>query len=192
MARIPLHPVTARPAALLVVLCALLCLLVPPAPAHAAPAMVRPHADIPDSATFLTYIAPHFKVEYIEGWGRRGRSTPVTFSDKDSLERVTLLAVPRGSLQAFVSGPEVAGLRHAGAVKISSPRSVSLPAGRSWYLQYTIPSAPDPVTGKVVPQLTDRYYISGPRQLAMLTLASPVGDDNVDAFRRIAHSFGWR
>jgi hypothetical protein len=67
-----------------------------------------------------------------------------------------------------------------------------LPGGRGWYLQYTVRSAPDQVTGKVVPLLTDRYYLAGPHQMAVLTLASPLGDDNVDAFRRIAHSFSWR
>ncbi|HEY8286213.1 MAG TPA: hypothetical protein VIJ28_17650 [Chloroflexota bacterium] len=192
MSRTLPHPFTGRPMALLVALCTLLALFVQPVPANAASAMTRAHGDIPDSATYLTYVAPHFKVEYIEGWGRRGSGTLVTFSDKDSLERVALPSVPRGSLAAFVRGPELAGLRHAGAVKISTPRAVSLPGGRGWYLQYTIPSAPDQVTGKVVPLLTDRYYLAGRHWLAVLTLASPVGDDNVDAFRRIAHSFGWR
>lgn len=192
MARTPLHLVTGRLAALLVALCALTGLAVQAAPANAAPATARAHGDIPDSATYLTYTAPQFRVEFIEGWGRQGSGATVSFSDKDSLERVTLLATPRGSLETFVRGPELAGLRHAGATRIGSPHQVSLPGGRGWYRQYTIPSAADPVTGKVVPLLTDRYYLAGPRQLAVLTLASPVGDDNVDAFRRIAHSFRWR
>jgi hypothetical protein len=159
-----------------------------PSPASAASA----HGDIPDSATYLTLTAPHFKVQYIEGWGRQASGGAITFSDKDSFERVALTATPHGSLQAFVRGPELAGLRRSHATKIGSPHAVSLPGGRGWYLQYTIPSSADPVTGKVVPLLTDRYYLTGPHQLAVLTLASPVGDDNVDAFRRIAHSFGWR
>jgi hypothetical protein len=163
-----------------------------PAPAHAAPPAAPPRADIPDSATYLTYTAPHFKVAYIEGWGRQTGGGVVTFSDKDSLERIALIAAPRGSLEAFVRGPEVAALRHAGASSVASPRAVSLPGGRGWYLHYTIPSAPDQVTGKVVPLLADRYYLAGPKQVAVLTLASPVGDDNVDAFRRIARSFSWR
>ncbi|MDB5058844.1 MAG: hypothetical protein JWO59_2316 [Chloroflexi bacterium] len=180
--------VTRTTIVLLVAVYAVITGVTHPSPAAAAPA----HGDIPDSATYLTLTAPHYKVQYIEGWGRQTAGSAITFSDKDSFERVMLQATPRGSLAAFVRGPEMTGLRRAHATKISSPRAVSLPGGRGWYLQYTIPSAADPVTGKVVSLLTDRYYLTGPHQLAVLTLASPVGDDNVDAYRRIAHSFGWR
>jgi len=186
------RPFTRRIAPLLVVLCAVTGAAGQPGPAAAAPATAPARGDIPDSATYLTYTAPRYRVAYIEGWGRQGVGGTVTFSDKDSLERVALLATPRGSLEAFVRGPELAALRHAGATRIGSIRAVSLRGGRGLYLQYTIPSASDPVTGKVVPLLTDRYYLAGPRQLGVLTLAAPVGDDNVDAFRRIASSFGWR
>jgi hypothetical protein len=182
------HLVAGKMVLLFVALSTVTSVATHPSPAAAASA----HGDIPDSATYLTLTAPHFKVQYIEGWGRQTNRGAITFSDKDSFERVLLQATPRGSLETFVRGPEMAGLRRAHATKIGSLHAVSLPGGRGWYLQYTIPSAPDPVTGKVVSLLTDRYYLAGPHQLAVLTLASPVGDDNVDAFRRIAHSFGWR
>lgn len=160
-------------------------------PAMAAGSAGRANGDIPDSATYLRYAVPNYHIEYIEGWGRQSSGQTVTFSDKDSQEQVTLLATPHGSFDAYVRG-QVAGLQHAGAKHILGPKAVTLPGGHAWYLQYTIPSAPDQVTGKVVSLLTDRYYISGAHQVAVLTLGSPVGDDNVDAFRRIAHSFGWR
>ena len=185
------HHFTRRIAPLLVALSAIMGAAGQPRPAAAATTAAPARSDISDSATYLTYTAPRYRVEYIEGWGRQGVGSTVTFSDKDSLERVVLLPTPRGSLEAFVRGPELTALRHAGATRIGSIRTVSLRGGRGVYLQYTIPSASNPVTGKVVPLLTDRYYLAGPRQLAMLTPASPVGDDNVDAFRRIASSFGW-
>jgi hypothetical protein len=187
LSRITRHLIIVRIAVLLVALQAVASVVTPPSRAAAAT-----YGDIPDSANYLTFTAPHFKVQFIEGWGRQGSGGTVTFSDKDSLERVALLATPRGSLAAFVRGPELTNLRRAHATRIGSPRPVSLPGGRGWYLQYTVPSTPDLVTGKVVSLLTDRYYLSGPHQLAVLTLASPLGDDNVDAFRRIAHSFSWR
>ena len=56
-------------------------------------------------------------------------------------------------------------------------------------LSYRGRSAPDPVTGKVVALQVDRYYVSGPHALAVITLSTPLGVDNVDAFHRIAHSF---
>ncbi len=180
--------VTRRWASLSMALVAMSIVIANPTPAAAAPA----RGDIPDSATYLVFTTPHYSVEYIEGWGRRTRGSATTFADKDSLEQVVLASTPRGSLQAFVRGPELAALRRAHATRITSPRAVNLRGGHGWYLQYTIPSAADPVTGKVVPLLVDRYYLAGRRQLAVLTLASPIGDDNVDAFKRIAHSFGWR
>jgi hypothetical protein len=47
------------------------------------------------------------------------------------------------------------------------------------------------VTSKQVNLIVDRYYVKGPGYLATITLGTPVGVDNVDAFRRIAHSFTW-
>jgi hypothetical protein len=163
-----------------------------PAPMLAAPLATRASADIPDNAVFLQYSAARFRIAYIEGWGRRTAGQTVTFSDKDSMEQVTLLATPRGALLAFVRGHELSVLRQAGARTINGPAPVALPGGRALLVHYAIPSAPDQVTGKVVTLNADRYYIPGPHQLAVITLASPVGDDNVDAFLHIARSFVWR
>ena len=151
-----------------------------------------PRGDIPDSAVFLRYDAPHYRIEYIEGWVRQTRGSIVTFSEKDSAEALALRPAPHGTLAAAVRGPEISALRHAGASHLRGPQAISLPGGHGWYLQYVAPSTPDPVTGKVVQLLTDRYYIPGTTMVAVLTLSAPVGDDNVDAFRRIAHSFRWR
>ena len=52
-------------------------------------------------------------------------------------------------------------------------------------------SPPDSVTGKQVPQTVDRYYVSGPNGLAVVSLATPDGVDNVDAFRQMIESFTW-
>jgi len=38
----------------------------------------------------------------------------------------------------------------------------------------------------------DRYYVSGANgQLAVVTLSTPDGVDNVDAFREMIKSFAW-
>jgi hypothetical protein len=70
--------------------------------------------------------------------------------------------------------------------------TVQLAPGAAAYAQYRTLSPPDPVTGKQVPVIVDRYYIPGTGKLAILTLATPVGVDNVDAFKRIAKSFRWK
>lgn len=53
-------------------------------------------------------------------------------------------------------------------------------------------SAPDPVTGKRLPLTVDRYEFAKGGKVAILELSTPVGVDNVDAYRLISESFKWR
>jgi hypothetical protein len=43
-----------------------------------------------------------------------------------------------------------------------------------------------------VPSTVDRYYVPGSAGLAVVTLSTPDGVDNVDAFRRMIESFRWK
>jgi hypothetical protein len=53
-------------------------------------------------------------------------------------------------------------------------------------------SAADPVTGKRLPLTIDRYEYEKGGKVAVLELATPVGVDNVDAYRLISESFKWQ
>jgi hypothetical protein len=53
-------------------------------------------------------------------------------------------------------------------------------------------SAPDPVTGKRLRIAIDRYEYGNGGKVAVLDLATPVGVDNVDAYRMISASFEWQ
>jgi hypothetical protein len=57
---------------------------------------------------------------------------------------------------------------------------------------YSRMSAPDPVTGKRLRLITDRYEYGNKGKVAILDLATPVGVDNVDAYRMISASFEWQ
>jgi hypothetical protein len=57
---------------------------------------------------------------------------------------------------------------------------------------YSRMSAPDPVTGKRLRLVTDRYEYGNQGKVAVLDLATPVGVDNVDAYRMISESFQWQ
>jgi hypothetical protein len=57
---------------------------------------------------------------------------------------------------------------------------------------YSRMSAPDPVTGKRLRLVTDRYEYGNRGKVAVLDLATPVGVDNVDAYRMISESFEWQ
>jgi hypothetical protein len=57
---------------------------------------------------------------------------------------------------------------------------------------YSRMSAPDPVTGKRLRLVVDRYEYGNRGKVAVLDLATPVGVDNVDAYRMISESFEWQ
>jgi hypothetical protein len=47
------------------------------------------------------------------------------------------------------------------------------------------------VTGKQIVLTVDRYVIAHAGRLAIVDLGTPVGVDNVDAYRRMIESFKW-
>jgi hypothetical protein len=57
---------------------------------------------------------------------------------------------------------------------------------------FTGRSAPDPVTGKRLPLTIDRYEFARGGEVAVVDLVTPVGVDNVDAYRLISESFQWQ
>ena len=120
--------------------------------------------DIPDNQVFLTYKnqSAGYSITYPEGWTRKGSGSDVTFSDKDNSIHITVKPGPK---------PPVVG-----------------PASKKTTTQQ---GPPDPVTGKRLTLSVDRYVYYKNGQVATLDLASPVGVDNVDAYRLISESFKW-
>jgi hypothetical protein len=121
--------------------------------------------DIPDNQTFLLFHDPvaGYSIRYPEGWARKGAGNDVTFQEKANTIHV---AVRKGA--------------SAGAKPVMKKTTFS---------RF---SAPDPVTGKRLRIVVDRYEYRGPGKVAVLELATPVGVDNVDAYRMISESFKWQ
>jgi hypothetical protein len=71
-------------------------------------------------------------------------------------------------------------------VRRGAPRS-----GPGVKTTYSRTSAPDPVTGKRLKLVVDRYEYGRGGMVAVLELSTPVGVDNVDAYRLISESFKW-
>lgn len=147
--------------------------------------------DIPDTATYLTYHGRGYRVKYVEGWGIQQGSSGVTISDKDSAETVSLTGGQGGTNAGFAARDLAHLAKTAPRFRLIARSTVQLAAGQAIHAQYHTLSPPDPVTGKRVAVVVDRYYIPGSAKRAILTLATPVGVDNVDAFRLIARSFRW-
>ena len=56
---------------------------------------------------------------------------------------------------------------------------------------YSTESAPNPVTGKRVTLVVDRYQLPANGKKATVDLGTPKGVDNVDAYRLMIESFRW-
>jgi hypothetical protein len=145
--------------------------------ATAAEAKSTATGDIPDNQVFLTFkdAAARYSIKYPEGWARKGGGGDVTFQDKDNQVHIV---VKRGSRAPAPPG-QVTKAAHRMTLH-------GLPVEA---LTYATQSAPNPVTGKRVKLTTDRYVYPGKGQVTVVDLASPVGVDNVDAYRMISESF---
>jgi hypothetical protein len=148
--------------------------------------------DIPDNQVFLTFRDPRsgYALRYPEGWAQRGIPGGVTFVAKNNVIRLTLSrGVPPtpASMLAELSRER----RAQPTLSYSSPASITIAGAMVVKVSYATLSPPNPVTGKRVRLLVDRYVFAQAGRVATLDLGTPGGVDNVDAYRMIASSFHW-
>jgi hypothetical protein len=148
--------------------------------------------DIPDNQVFLTFHDPRagYVMSYPEGWARRSLPGGVTFVDKNNLICITLsrgVAPTTATVLAELSREH----REQPTLSHGSPSTVTISGVPVVKVSYATLSSPNPVTGKRVRLLVDRYVFAHAGRVATLDLGTPVGVDNVDAYRMIAHSFHW-
>jgi hypothetical protein len=162
----------------------------PSAGALQAEAQSAASGDIPDNQVFLTFrnASAGYSMKYPEGWAQNGTGGRLTFRDKNNIMRVVVLKrVP--ATAATIRG-EFAALK--GARLRSGPQRLTISGAPAFKVVYTTQSAPNPVTGKRVTLLVDRYYLGHAGKEAIVDLGTPVGVDNVDAYRLMIESFRWR
>lgn len=123
-----------------------------------------------------------------EGWARLVSRTQTTFRDKNNIARI----VVQSGATPTPSGMTVA-LRHDKAARVTkAPHFVRIGGARAVAATYTTTSAPNSVTGKRVTLTVDRYQIAKAGRLATVDLGTPVGVDNVDAYRLMIESLRLR
>jgi hypothetical protein len=148
--------------------------------------------DIPDNQVFLTFsnASAHYSIEYPEGWTQRGSADDVTFRDKNNVVHVAIAA---GAAPTTASVEKaVQALRATTPTLTFSPaHALSIGSEPAVKLTYTTRSAPDPVTGRSVLLIVDRYALHHGGQVAIVDLGTPQGVDNVDAYRKMIESFRW-
>ncbi len=160
--------------------------------ALAADARSAATGDIPDTQNFLTLNASHLRVSllYPEGWTVQEAASGVSIKDKNNLVRIGL---SHGSTPttASVQAQLTTLKRSTPALTAGPPQTVSLKSGPAVKATYTTQSAPNPVTGKQVTLTVDRYELAHGGRVAIVDLGTPVGVDNVDAYKRMIESFKW-
>jgi hypothetical protein len=148
--------------------------------------------DIPDNAVFLTYhgTAPTFSIPYVQGWQVTPQGHGVVIRDKDSSETVAIVD-SQADVAAYVASTDLPALQAQAGFGLITQDTLTVRGSTYIHLAFHLPSPPDAVTGKQVTVTVDRYYVSGPTGLAIVSLATPAGVDNVDAFRQMIEGFKW-
>jgi hypothetical protein len=148
--------------------------------------------DIPDNQNFLVYRDKRvgFSIKYPEGWSQTKSAGGIDFKDKNNLVRV---AVHKGQAPTAASvSAELKKLKASQpSLKAQAPKQIKLKAGPAIKVTYTTTSAPNPVTGKRVVLMVDRYEVAKKGRVAVIDLGTPTGVDNVDAYRLMSGSFTW-
>lgn len=149
--------------------------------------------DIPDNQVFLLFRDPAagYSVRYPEGWARKGSGNDVTFQEKANVIHIAVTRGPAPTEASVVAGIEQ--MRKSDpTVHSTPPEALTINGAPVVKVSYTRLSAPDPVTGKRLQLTIDRYLYAKAGKVAVMDLGTPVGVDNVDAYRMISESFRWR
>jgi hypothetical protein len=140
--------------------------------------------DIPDNQVFVVYTGKSFSMKFPEGWTQSGTADNVTFRDKNNIVRIVI--VPGGAPTPASVKQELAKLK--GAQVTGAPTTLKLDGLPAVKVTYRTTSAPNPVTGKRLTLTVDRYELAKNGKRVIVDLGSPVGVDNVDAYRMMIQS----
>jgi hypothetical protein len=144
--------------------------------------------DIPDNQVFVDYTGASFSIKFPEGWAQSGDGDKVTFRDKNNIVRIVIVA---GAAPTVASvRKEITNLK--GAQSAGAPTTLRLDGVPAVKAPYKTISAPNTVTGKRLTLTVDRYEVAKNGKLAIVDLGSPVGVDNVDAYRLMIQSLRLR
>jgi hypothetical protein len=162
------------------------------ASAGASEAASTASGDIPDNQQFLTYknSAAGYGISYPEGWARSGKGDAITFQDKSN---TITIKVAQGSqpTTASVASELKQEATSDPCLSAGTPQSTSAGPNQVIKVTYTTQGPKSPVTGQRPKITVDRYVYFKGGKVATVDLATPVGVDNVDAYRMISESFRW-
>jgi hypothetical protein len=148
--------------------------------------------DIPDNQQFLTYKnrSGGYSISYPQGWARSGNGNQVTFQDKSNTVTIKVAPGPRPT-SASVSAELKQEAAADPCLSAGKPQSTSAGPNQVVKVTSTTEGQKSPVTGQRPKITVDRYVYFKGGKVATVDLATPVGVDNVDAYRMISESFRW-
>jgi hypothetical protein len=148
--------------------------------------------DIPDNQQFITYKnrAGGYSISFPEGWARSGHGSDVTFQDKSN---TIAIKVAPGSqpTPATVKAELKQGASSDPCLHAGSPQATTAGPNQVVKVTYTTEGQKSPVTGQRPKITVDRYVYFKGGKIVTVDLGTPVGVDNVDAYRMISESFRW-
>jgi hypothetical protein len=149
--------------------------------------------DIPDNQVFLTFrnSKAGYSIKYPEGWTQHGAGGDVTFQDKNNLVHI-VVSTAASPTPASVRAQLVALKKSNPTLQFQPPQPKRVGSSQAVKAIYTTRSTPNPVTGKRVTLIVDRYELAKGGRRAIIDLGTPKGVDNVDAYRMMIESFRWR
>lgn len=165
-----------------------------PGAGYSGPAVVEtnPPGDIPDNQAFVPYAGAGFTVTIPEGWARSSAGSSVVFSDKYNSIKISSAPAAQAPTPATVQAVDLPKIKAASQGYVAGTvATVQRTAGPAVLATYHAYSAVNPVTGKVADEAVERYTFWRAGKSVTLTLAAPVGSDNVDPWRKVTDSFTW-
>jgi hypothetical protein len=154
-----------------------------------------PPGDIPDNQVYVHYApaSKAYSLQVPEGWAMTHPGRATLFTDKYNSIRVDSLHVAKAPTVASAKANELPAIKaSARGFAAGAVTKVARTAGSAVKITYQADSAPNPVTGKVVVEAVERYEFWRRGTEVVLTLSGAVGSDNVDPWRKVTDSFGWK
>jgi hypothetical protein len=155
---------------------------------------VNPGGDIPDTQAYIGYGFPSgaFTITVPEGWARTVTNGVVTFTSHYNSITLQTVAAASAPTPSSASANEVPAIQHqSSGVVFGKVSALVRTAGSVILITYQANSPPDPVTGRYAVVAVERYEFWRSGIEAVITLAAPVGADNIDPWKTITNSFKW-
>jgi hypothetical protein len=161
--------------------------------ALSAEAQSKATGDIPDNQVFLTFkdTGAGYSIQVPEGWARKGSGNDVTFQDKNNIAHVV---IAKGALPSAAAATTELRTSSKGAnsLQVGAVQKLTVAGAPALKIPYSTMSPPNPVTGKRVQLIVDRYVYVKAGKKATIDLGTAKGVDNVDAYKMMARSFKWQ